>query len=111
MGHVQKGNRIAKLDIPEYSRPKRLNDGRWKGIKVELGEADCNWLAVRLALKETGYRFGWTAAEVPIGARYRLAEIARRMNQVVPQRGEQIQPAVFLNLFFCTKNCEPSPRF
>ena len=63
---------------------ERIKEEIKKEIKVELGEADCNWLAVRLAVRETGYRSGWTAAEVPTGARHRLAEIARRMNQVVP---------------------------
>jgi L-ribulose-5-phosphate 3-epimerase len=76
------GKRILKLDIKEYSRKKADEQGTWKGFEVELGEGDCNWPAVRAALRAVGYE-GWATAEVPGGDASRLAEIARRMDQVL----------------------------
>ena len=78
------GKRIAKLDIKEYSRAKQMNDGLRKGFEVEIGEGDCDWPAVRKALKEIGYTSGWATAEVSGGDRDRIAEIAKRMNDVLP---------------------------
>jgi len=78
------GKRIAKLDIKEYSRAKQINEGLRKGFEVEIGEGDCDWPAVRKALNEIGYTSGWATAEVPGGDRNRIAEIAQRMNEVLP---------------------------
>ncbi len=75
------GKRILKLDIKEYSRKKRDEQGMWKGFDVELLEGDCDWPAVMKALKEIGYT-GWGAAEIPGGGRERLAEIAKRMDRI-----------------------------
>jgi hexulose-6-phosphate isomerase len=73
------GRRILKLDIKEYSRVKRDNEGLWKGFDVEIGEGDCDWPAVRVALREVGYK-GWATAEVRGGDAARLKEIAQRMD-------------------------------
>lgn len=76
------GERIKKLDIKEYSRDKQQNEGLWKGFNVEIGEGSIDWAAVRAALKEVGYT-GWATAEVRGGDRHRLADIARRMDDVL----------------------------
>ena len=73
--------RILKLDIKEFSRKKRDDEGLWAGFKVKLLEGDCDWPAVMAALDEIGYR-GWGAAEIPGGGRDRLAEIAARMDRI-----------------------------
>lgn len=80
------GDRILKLDVKEFSRTKRDNEGLWKGFGVEIGEGDCDWLAVREALVRIGYR-GWASAEVGGGGAERLADIARRMDQVLTFEG------------------------
>jgi len=61
-----------------------MNEGLRKGFEVEIGEGDCDWPAVRKALNEIGYTAGWATAEVPGGDRNRIAEIAKRMNEVLP---------------------------
>lgn len=76
------GPRILKLDIKEFSRKKRDDEGLWKGFDVEIGDGDCDWPAVRQALADIGYE-GWATAEVPGGDRNRLAEIASRMDRHV----------------------------
>ncbi len=76
------GSRIGKLDIKEYSRKLQQDAGLWKGFNVEIGEGSCNWPAVRQALDEIGFA-GWATAEVPGGGRDRLADIARRMDDVL----------------------------
>jgi len=76
------GDRILKLDVKEFSRSRRDNEGLWKGFGVEIGEGDCDWPAVREALTRIGYR-GWASAEVGGGGPERLAEIARRMDSVL----------------------------
>lgn len=76
------GDRILKLDIKEYSREKRDKEGPYAGFRVKLGEGDCDWPSVRKALKEIDYR-GWGTAEVAGGDRHRLADIQRRMEQVL----------------------------
>ena len=73
------GGRILKLDIKEYSREKRDNEGLWKGFNVEIGDGDCDWPAVRAALRDIGYE-GWATAEVRGGDEARLSDIAKRMN-------------------------------
>jgi hexulose-6-phosphate isomerase len=75
------GPRIGKLDIKEYSRKKRDQEGLWKGFQVELGEGDCDWPAVMAALKDIRYS-GWATAEIPGGDRERLADISRRMDRI-----------------------------
>jgi hexulose-6-phosphate isomerase len=75
------GKRIVKLDIKEYSRKKRDNEGLWKGFQVELLEGDCNWPVVMEALREIGYS-GWATAEIPGGDRARLKDIAERMDRI-----------------------------
>ncbi len=75
--------RIGKLDIKEYSRKKQFDEGMRKGFDVKLGEGDCDWPAVRQALRDIGYTSGWATAEVRGGDRKRLAEIAERMDRVL----------------------------
>lgn len=76
------GPRILKLDIKEFSRAKRDNEGLWKGFQVKLGDGDCDWPAVRAALTEIEYS-GWATAEVSGGNRERLQDIANRMNRIL----------------------------
>ena len=76
------GRRILKLDIKEYSRRKRDDEGLWKGFNVEIGEGDCDWPAVVAALDEIGFD-GWATAEVPGGDAKRLQDIADRMDRVL----------------------------
>ncbi|UCD76211.1 MAG: sugar phosphate isomerase/epimerase [Phycisphaerales bacterium] len=75
------GKRILKLDIKEFSRSKRNDEGLWKGFSVELLEGDCNWPEVMKALDEIGYD-GWATAEVGGGGAERLADIAERMDRI-----------------------------
>ena len=75
------GKRIFKLDIKEYSRKRRNDEGLWKGFGVKLGEGDCDWPAVMKALDTIGYE-GWGTAEVSGGDRERLADIAARMDRI-----------------------------
>lgn len=75
------GHRILKLDIKEFSRAKRDNEGLWKGFGVKLLEGDCDWPAVMAAVDEIGYE-GWGSAEVGGGGRERLKEIADRMDRI-----------------------------
>ena len=77
------GPRVLKLDIKEYSRKKRNDEGLWKGFQVEIGEGDCDWPAVREALQEIGYTDGWATAEVGGGDEARLRDIKRRMDAVL----------------------------
>ena len=76
--------RILKLDIKEYSRAKRDNEGLWKGFNVALGEGDCNWPAVMAALDEIGYE-GWATAELGAGDETYLADVAARMDRILGQ--------------------------
>lgn len=76
------GDRILKLDIKEYSREKRDEEGPYAGFRVEIGEGDCNWPVVMEALDEIGYS-GWATAEVPGGDTERLRDIARRMDEAL----------------------------
>ena len=77
------GPRIMKLDVKEFSRQKRDDEGLWQGFKVELGEGDCDWPAVGKALADIGYA-GWATAEIPGGNTERLRDIIRRMNRILP---------------------------
>jgi hexulose-6-phosphate isomerase len=76
------GPRIGKLDIKEFSRKRRDDDGLWKGFDVEIGEGDCDWPAVVQALQDIQFQ-GWATAEVAGGERKRLGEIAKRMDRVL----------------------------
>ena len=76
------GRRILKLDIKEFSRKKRNDEGLRKGFGVKLLEGDCDWPAVMKALDEIGYS-GWASAEVPGGGEERLREIAERMDRIL----------------------------
>jgi hexulose-6-phosphate isomerase len=76
------GHRILKLDVKEYSRKLRDDEGLWKGFGVEIGDGDCDWPAVRAALDEIGYA-GWATAEVSGGDEARLRDIKARMDAVL----------------------------
>ncbi len=76
------GRRIIKLDIKEFSRKRRDEEGLWKGFDVELGEGDCDWPAVCAALDEIGFD-GWAAAEVGGGDSTRLRAIASAMDRLL----------------------------
>jgi hexulose-6-phosphate isomerase len=75
------GKRIVKLDIKEFSRKKRDDEGLWRGFDSHIGEGDCDWPAVMAALDEIGFQ-GWATAEVGGGDRERLADIAGRMDRI-----------------------------
>ncbi len=77
------GPRILKLDIKEYSREKRDNEGPYAGFRIEIGEGDCDWPAVNQALADIGYQ-GWATAEVSGGDTARLRDIAARMDRILP---------------------------
>ena len=77
------GPRILKLDIKEYSREKRDNEGPYAGFRVLLGEGDCDWPTVTQALADIGYE-GWATAEVAGGDTTRLRDIAERMDRILP---------------------------
>ncbi|RMH29903.1 MAG: sugar phosphate isomerase/epimerase [Planctomycetota bacterium] len=78
------GERILKLDVKDFSRTKRNEEGLWKGFGVEIGDGECGWERVRASLNKVGYR-GWAAAEVGGGDLERLTDIARRMDRVFDQ--------------------------
>lgn len=75
------GERIMKLDVKDFSRRKRDDEGLWKGFSVEIGEGDAGWERVCAALERVGYR-GWASAEVGGGGKSRLSDIAKRMDRV-----------------------------
>ena len=77
------GHRILKLDIKEYSRGKRDQEGPYAGFRVPLGEGDCDWPEVVKALGDIGYE-GWATAEIAGGDTERLREIAERMDRILP---------------------------
>lgn len=79
------GKRIFKLDTKGFSSKKHLEQGPWKGFGVEIGapDDDVNYTAVNKALREVGYTDGWIAAEVKGGDRERLADISRRLDDVL----------------------------
>lgn len=76
------GHRIIKLDVKEYSRTKRDKEGPFAGFDVPLGQGECDWPAVRIALSQVGYE-GWASAEVGGGDRSRLQEISRWMDDIL----------------------------
>lgn len=75
------GSRIGKLDIKEFSRSKRNDEGLWKGFSVPLLEGDCGWDRVMTALRDIGFK-GWATAEVGGGDEQRLKDIAERMDRI-----------------------------
>ena len=79
------GDRIAKLDVKEYSREKRDAEGLWKGFAVEIGEGDCGWPEVGRALDEVGFE-GWASAEVGGGDAERLDDVLARMHRALQAR-------------------------
>lgn len=79
------GPRILKLDVKDFSRRRRDEEGLWKGFGVEIGDGDVGWNRVRDALAGIGYA-GWATAEVAGGGPERLADLARRMAQVFSVR-------------------------
>ena len=76
------GSRIIKLDIKEFSRGKRNDEGLWKGFGVKLLEGDCGWPAVMKALDEIGYE-GWATAELGGGDEAYLRDVAERMDRII----------------------------
>ncbi|MGE4619509.1 MAG: sugar phosphate isomerase/epimerase family protein [Planctomycetota bacterium] len=77
------GSRTIKLDIKDYSRERMKKDGVWAGFKCKIGDPDSSveWAETMAALDKAGYQ-GWGSAEVSGGGRERLAEIAKRMDEV-----------------------------
>ncbi len=75
------GERIVRLDIKEFSKKKRDDEGLWKGFGVKLGEGSVDWAEVMRAVDEIGFE-GWGSAEVGGGGPERLAEIAERMERL-----------------------------
>ena len=76
------GERILKLDIKEYSREVRDEEGPYAGFRVPLGEGSVDWPRVMKALASIGFE-GWATAEVPGGDRDRLRDIAARMDRIL----------------------------
>lgn len=77
------GNRIWKLDVKEFSRKKRDDEGLWKGFASEIGDGDCDWPTVMKAIDAIGYGNGWAAAEVRGGDQARLKDVYERMCRVL----------------------------
>lgn len=75
------GKRIKKIDIKDFSRKKSKNEGLWKGFGAKIGDGDGDWAEVNKALAAIDWR-GWGTAEVSGGGAERLAEIAKRMDDV-----------------------------
>ena len=75
------GRRVGKLDIKEFSRSRRNDEGLWKGFGVHLLEGDCGWDRVMVALRDIGFS-GWATAEVGGGDEARLRDIAERMDRI-----------------------------
>lgn len=76
------GPRILKLDIKDFSRKKRDEEGLWRGFGVEIGEGDADWPGVMRSLADIGYS-GWATAEVRGGGEERMREIKQRMDLVL----------------------------
>jgi len=76
------GDRIVKIDVKDFSRAKRNEEGLWKGFNVGIGEGDVDWAAVREKLAGVNH-LGWASAEVGGGNMHRLKEIATRCERVM----------------------------
>jgi len=77
------GSRTIKVDIKDYSRALMEKDGVWAGFRCKIGNEDSSveWAETMQELDRVGYR-GWGSAEVSGGGRERLADIAKRMDDV-----------------------------
>ncbi|MEE2889400.1 MAG: sugar phosphate isomerase/epimerase family protein [Planctomycetota bacterium] len=77
------GSRTIKVDIKDYSRALMKKDGVWAGFRCKIGNEDSSveWAETMQELDRVGYR-GWGSAEVSGGGRERLADIAKRMDDV-----------------------------
>lgn len=75
------GDRIKKLDVKDFSRQMRNDEGLWKGFSVKIGDGDAQWDRVCKALNKIGFS-GWASAEVGGGGKDRLIEISSRMDKV-----------------------------
>lgn len=76
------GKRIGKLDIKEYDLNVAMKEGMREGFKTPIGEGSVNWSAVRDELEKLEFT-GWAAAEVAAGDWDYLADVARRMDNVL----------------------------
>lgn len=76
------GKRTGKLDVKEYDLDKAMAEGMRKGFDKPLGEGSINWPAVRAELARINFT-GWAAAEVKACDWSYLADVARRMDQVL----------------------------
>ncbi|MFK7884528.1 MAG: sugar phosphate isomerase/epimerase family protein [Phycisphaerales bacterium] len=77
-------HRVIKIDVKDFSRSKRNDEGLWKGFRVKIGDGESGWDRVRDSLHRIGYS-GWAAAEVGGGDLQRLSDIAQRMDRVFDQ--------------------------
>jgi hexulose-6-phosphate isomerase len=69
------GQRILKVHIKEYAKPKRFD--------YRLGEGkEIDWAAVRQAFLDVGYQ-GWFTAEVGLGDLQEMKDVVRRMDQLL----------------------------
>lgn len=76
------GKRTGKLDVKEYDLDKAMKEGMRKAFDTPLGEGSIRWPAVRAELAKINFT-GWAAAEVKAGDWPYLADVARRMDQVL----------------------------
>lgn len=76
------GDHIGRLHIKEWDENKHRDEGLRAGFSSEIGEGTIDWAAVREAIVAIDYQ-GWITAEVRGGDRERMAEIARRMDEVL----------------------------
>ena len=44
------GKRILKLDIKDFSRKERNEEGLWKGFGAKIGDGDAGWIADNLTV-------------------------------------------------------------
>jgi len=75
------GRRVFKVDVKEFSRRMRDQEGNARGFNVELLEGDCDWPAVMRAFRDIQFA-GWFTAEIPGGDETRLRAIAERMDRI-----------------------------
>lgn len=68
------GKRIKKLHVKDYDEKTR----QWKNLK----EGTIDWKAVRQALLNIGYN-GWMSAELPGGDKNYLADVSKRMDEIL----------------------------
>lgn len=68
------GDRILKIHVKEYAKPKRFS--------YPLGEGEIDWPEVRQALIDVGYE-GWITAEVGFGDLDAMKDVVARMNRLL----------------------------